>query len=109
MTEISSKKRISSKPIISFLRKLFPKRIEIFFDEKNLYIVDKNNREQSFSLGSIKSVRKTFNMINDSMIWEIEIYGQAKSFTFTPGSRLWNSNFKEFLDVMNSKFPATVK
>ena len=49
--------------------------------------------------------------MNNRMIWEIELRfeEQYKCFRFIHNYSVWNSNFPNFLELMNDQYPEIVK
>lgn len=104
-------KKISSRPFLFGLENKIISDDDLYFDEENLYVINKLSQKASFKLSEITELSKTSVRINNSPIWQIKIKQSETdiTFKFAHNYTLWNKNFVLFHEKLIQINPEIVK
>lgn len=107
----SDMKKISSKMFLFSVEKLMTSNMEVYFDQANIYIISAGGIEKQFALDQITAFTYTGKRINNRRVWRVTIQDVHEEFEcdFTNNYTLFNSNFKDFYQLLKRKKPELIQ
>ena len=106
-------KIISSRPFILFgSESKLVSDDQLYFDQENLYAINKGNQKAVYKLTDITELSRTSINIRNQTLWQLKIKVKNDNeitIRFAHNYRVWNKNFVLFYDKLKTINPNVVK
>ena len=113
-SESNAIKRLSVRPFLLWLERLFISRESIWFDQNYIYVFRGQELAARYKFEQILALEGMKTRINSARIWRIcfaDEFGQngTSEYKFAPAASIFTPNFKEFLQILREKNQDAIK